>query len=93
MGSDPLIPYSFSRRYGVAVVNTDPLTVACHPQTKALGLLEIQRQYGSQFQLEELAKEDFNELVSSLYEQGSDQAAQLMADIGGNNELAYLARF
>src|SRR5210317_2040852 len=79
-----LVPYAFSRRYGVAVVKTDPLTVACHPDTKAVGLLEIQRQYGSQFQLEELATEDFDELLSSLYEQGVYQAAQLMEDIGGN---------
>ncbi|MGA9572720.1 MAG: type II secretion system ATPase GspE [Lysobacterales bacterium] len=88
---DILIPYAFSHRYGVAVVETDPLTVACHPKTRALGLLEIQRQYGSQFKLEELSEEEFNDLVSSLYEQGSYQAAQLMEDIGGNNELAYLA--
>jgi general secretion pathway protein E len=85
------IPYSFSRRYGVAVVSTDPLTVACHPATRPLGLLEIQRQFGSQFQLQELSAEEFDELVSSLYEQGSDEAAQLVADIGGNNELAQLA--
>jgi len=86
-----LVPYAFSRRYGVAVVKTEPLTVACHPDTKAVGLLEIQRQYGSQFQLEELTTEDFDELLTSLYEQGVYQAAQLMEDIGGNNELAHLA--
>ena len=91
MSSTVSVPYAFSHRHGVAVVKTEPLTVACHPESNALGLLEIQRQYGSQFQLEEMAREDFNELVSSLYEQGSDQAAQLMADIGGNNELAHLA--
>src|SRR5210317_1629834 len=89
--SETLLPYSFSRRYGVAVVKTDPLTVACHPDSKALGLLELQRQYGSQFQLEEMATEEFEELVSSLYEQGVYQAAQLMEDIDGNNELAHLA--
>ncbi|MCW8872421.1 MAG: hypothetical protein OQK01_07380, partial [Xanthomonadales bacterium] len=67
MSPATLVPYAFSRRYGVAVVKTDPLTVACHPHTRSLGLLEIQRQYGSQFQLEELATEDFDELLSSLY--------------------------
>jgi general secretion pathway protein E len=91
VNTEALIPYAFSRRYGVAVVKTEPLTVACHPETRAMGLLEIQRQYGSQFQLEELSTEDFDELLSSLYEQGAYQAAQLMEDIGGNNELAYLA--
>jgi general secretion pathway protein E len=86
-----LIPYGFSRRNGVAVVKTDPLTVACHPETKPTGLLEIQRQYGGEFELEELTTEDFDELLTSLYEQGVYQAAQLMEDIGGNSDLAHLA--
>jgi len=91
VNGEALIPFGFSRRYGVALVKTDPLTVACHPETRAIGLLEIQRQYGSQFEVEELTTEDFDELLSSLYEQGVYQAAQLMEDIGGNSDLAHLA--
>jgi general secretion pathway protein E len=91
MSPATIIPYGFSRRHGVAIVKTEPLTVACHPATKAAGLLEIQRQYGGDFQLEELTTEDFDELLSSLYEQGAYQAAQLMEDIDGNSDLAHLA--
>lgn len=84
------IPYAFARRYGVAVINEDPLTIACHPETEPQGVLELQRLLGSQFALEQHSTEDFQQILAKGYEQSSDDAAQMMEEMD-DADLANLA--
>lgn len=85
------LPYNFSRRFSLLALPEDELAILhVHPLSLTV-LLELQRQLGQPFQLRQVSEAVFEEQLNRLWQRGSSEARQLMADIGADDDFFSLA--
>ncbi len=87
------LPFAFAKRYGTFLVaEGDGLKLLYHPGTTLEAIAEARRFAGRPFRLERVSTEAFDALLQQNYEQSSNDAMQLMGDIGEDLDLAHVAQ-
>ncbi|MGP3592334.1 type II secretion system ATPase GspE [Vagococcus sp. WN89Y] len=85
------LPYSFSRRYSLVAIADDALRVLhVHPLSLPV-LLELQRELGSTFQLQQVSEVHFEQVLNTLWQRDSSEARQLMEGISADDDFFSLA--
>ena len=87
----PSIPYGFARRFGMAVVSLDPLTIALREGADPRPLLEVRRVLGRAFAIEHVSAERFDRILSERYAMDGQAAADAAGSLGLGDELMMLA--
>ncbi len=87
------IPYAFAKRFGILIgqIDDDHVQVLYHDGIKPHALSEVRRIIGRPIQLHETSAEQFDALLAQTYEQKSDQAMAMMADVSEELDLDQLA--
>ena len=85
------IPYGFARKFGMAVVALDPLTVALRDGADPRPLLEVRRVLGRAFAIEHVGPERFDRILSERYAMDGQAAADAAGSLGLGDELMMLA--
>ncbi len=89
-----LLPFTFARRFGVAITTTDgaqPVDVAYRKQPDLTVLAELRRFAGAPIALRHVSDEEFEAILSAAYSRDSSQARQMVEDMGDELDLASLA--
>ncbi len=90
-----LLPFTFARRFGVAITSLDagdgPVDVAYRKQPDLTVLAELRRFAGAPIVLRHVTDEEFEAILSNAYSRDSSQARQMVADMGDELDLASLA--
>ena len=91
-----LLPFGFARRFGIAVVSTEPSAdghlEVVHRQPPALSVLaEVRRYAGAPFRLRAVGDAEFEALLGAAYARDSSEARQMVEDLGDELDLASLA--
>ena len=91
LGSAPVLPYPFARRFGAVLRRRDDGAIEClHRADLPLdGLIEIQRVAGIDLILAEVAEPDFDKVMSQAYRNSATEAAEEAA--AADTDLAALA--
>jgi general secretion pathway protein E len=87
------IPYAFARRFGVAITGADEkrLTVALREGGDPKALLEVRRFLARPFEIEFVAPERFDAILSERYSLDGRAAADAAGSLGLGDELNALA--
>ena len=87
-------PFTFAKRHGILVSeqNEDHAVVMLGPQADPRALVEVRRFVGCPLRLERISKEQFDALLASSYEQRSNEAMQMMEDLGEDLDLFTVAQ-
>jgi general secretion pathway protein E len=87
-------PFTFARRHGVVVTEFDDghAQVAHRANASRLALTELRRFLGMPLRLRAVGDPDFDRLLAAVYEQGSDEAAQVMEGMDGDTDLTRVAQ-
>ena len=87
------VPYAFAKRHGVLVeaIEADHVKVAYRQGVSNVSILEIRRRYKRRLQTRKLEDEEFNRLLAQEYEGGSNQAQEIMGDMGDDMDLVSMA--
>jgi len=87
-------PFMFAKRNGVLVTGyADNRALVVHTATVApSALIELRRLVGVPLKLQLIDQEQFDALLSNSYEQGSNEAMQMMGDIGDDLDLMHVAQ-
>ncbi|HHJ14155.1 MAG TPA: type II secretion system protein GspE [Gammaproteobacteria bacterium] len=93
-GRDRRPGFGFAKRHGVLVTDlTDTLArVLLRPDADPQALLELRRQLACPLHLQEIGEEEFESMLASSYEQGSNEAMQMMEDLGEDLDLFTVAQ-
>ena len=91
----PTLPFVFARRFGV-VLNSKAndkgaYEVAAKTQPRLSTLAEIRRITKHPTVIRLVAEDEFDQLLSAAYSQDSNEAKQMVEDLGGEMDLASLA--
>ena len=89
-----LLPFTFARRFGVAITTTNgaqPVDVAYRKQPDLTVLAELRRFAGAPIALRHVSDEEFEAILSATYSRDSSQARQMVEDMGDELDLASLA--
>jgi len=91
-----LLPFTFARRFGIAVVSTEPSAdghlEVVHRQPPSLAVLaEVRRYAGAPFRLRSVGDAEFESLLGATYARDSSEARQMVEDLGDELDLASLA--
>jgi general secretion pathway protein E len=91
----PTLPFAFARRFGV-VLDSQPnangaYEVAAKSQPRLSTLAEIRRIAKHPTIIRIVAADEFDQLLSAAYSQDSNEAKQMVEDLGGEMDLASLA--
>ncbi len=86
--------FSFAKRHGVLVSELleDHASVMLRPDVDPQALIEVRRKVGCPLRLQEISTEQFDALLASSYEQGSNEAMQMMEDLGDDLDLFTIAQ-
>jgi len=86
-------PYSFAKRHGVLVGNeiNGRIIVFQRPDVKMNAIKEIQRFLGAPIAFKSLQEEEFDELLSKVYDSGANGSLAMMEDLGDDLDLESLA--
>jgi len=86
--------FSFSKRHGVLVseMTEGHANVMLRPGVDPQVLIEVRRLVGCPLRLQEISVEQFDALLASSYEQGSNEAMQMMEDLGDDLDLFTVAQ-
>ncbi|VAW79914.1 General secretion pathway protein E [hydrothermal vent metagenome] len=86
--------FSFAKRHGVLVseLADDHASVMLRPDVDPQILIEVRRKVGCPLRLQEISTEQFDALLASSYEQGSNEAMQMMEDLGDDLDLFTIAQ-
>ncbi len=86
--------FGFAKRHGVLVsdIGDDHATVMLRPGVDPQALIEVRRLVGRPLHLQEISEEQFDALLASSYEQGSNEAMQMMEDLGEDLDLFTVAQ-
>jgi general secretion pathway protein E len=84
----------FAKRHGLLVIDTDEgnADVLVGPQATPQGLVELRRFLGCHLSLRQIDAEEFDSLLASTYEQGSNEAMQMMEGLGEDLDLFQVAQ-
>ncbi|MDD3517960.1 MAG: type II secretion system ATPase GspE [Chromatiales bacterium] len=95
-GTSPerLIPFVFARRHGVLVTAFDDggATLAYRPGLTRQTLAEVRRHVGRPLRLEAVTQERFDALLREVYERTSNEAMQMMEELGDEADLSSIAQ-
>ncbi len=88
------LPFLFAKRNGVIVteITDQHAHVLVSPEVNAEALVELRRFTGHPLTLEKVDEEQFAALLASNYEQGSNEAMQMMEDMGDELDLFQIAQ-
>ena len=92
--SEPHLPFSFARRFGVVVYEDEQdgaLVAACREQPSLTTLAEIKRATKRPFAVRLVPDAEFDGLLAAVYMRDASEARQMVADIGDHFDLASLA--
>lgn len=86
--------FLFAKRHGVIVseVRNEKAHVLISPKVSAQALIEIRRFTGYPLELEKVSEEQFDALLATSYEQGSNEAMQMMEGMGDELDLFEIAQ-
>jgi general secretion pathway protein E len=86
--------FGFAKRHGVLVseLAEDHAEVMLRPDVDPHALIEVRRLVGCPLRLQEISEEQFDALLASSYEQGSNEAMQMMEDLGDDLDLFTVAQ-
>jgi general secretion pathway protein E len=86
-------PFAFAKRHGVTILEwrEDAAVVAHRPDVRVEALAEMRRYCDAPIALQEMDATAFERLLRDLYEQGGDDARQMVADMDGRVDLGSLA--
>jgi general secretion pathway protein E len=86
--------FMFSKRHGLLVTEIGDSTaqVVMSPDADPQALLELRRFSGCHLQLKQISAEEFESLLASTYEQGSNEAMQMMEGISDDLDLFQIAQ-
>ncbi len=89
----PRPPFAFAKRHGVTILEwrDDAAVIAHRPDVRVEALAEMRRYCDAPIALQELDATAFERLLRDLYEQGGDDARQMVADMDGRVDLGSLA--
>ncbi|MDX3882960.1 MAG: type II secretion system ATPase GspE [Sphingomonas sp.] len=85
------IPYAFARRFGVALMAGDDVTVALREGGDPRALIELRRSFGRPFGVEKVSADRFDRILSEAYAMDGQAAADAAGSLGLGDELAMLA--
>lgn len=87
-------PFTFAKRHGILVSehSEDQARVMLSPQADPRALIEVRRFIGCPLRIEEISKDQFDALLASSYEQRSNEAMQMMEDLGEDLDLFTVAQ-
>lgn len=88
------IPFTFAKRHGVIVhtVHDDHANLYHRPDVSQLTLSEVRRHLGLPLQLESVATDQFERLLTQHYEQSSSESMQAMEGLGDELDLFQVAQ-
>jgi len=86
--------FMFAKRHGLLVteIGDSSAQVAMSPDADPMALLELRRFSGCHLQLKQISAEEFESLLASTYEQGSNEAMQMMEGISDDLDLFQVAQ-
>ena len=86
-------PFAFAKRHGVTILEwrADAAVIAHRPDVRVEALAEMRRYCDAPIALQEMDATAFERLLRDLYEQGGDDARQMVADMDGRVDLGSLA--
>ncbi|HWT14576.1 MAG TPA: type II secretion system ATPase GspE [Patescibacteria group bacterium] len=86
-------PFAFAKRHGVTILEwrEDAAVIAHRPDVRVEALAEMRRYCDAPIALQEMDATAFERLLRDLYEQGGDDARQMVADMDGRVDLGSLA--
>ncbi len=87
-------PFMFAKRHRVLVSERrgECLHVLLGPHADPQALIELRRFAGRPLDLEHIGEEQFDALLATSYEQGSNEAMQMMEDLGDDLDLFQVAQ-
>ena len=90
-----LLPFTFARRFGVAITAAEPgsvpVDVAYRKQPDLRVLAEVRRFAGAPIALRHVTDAEFEAILSTAYSRDSSEARQMVEDMGDELDLASLA--
>ncbi|WJV52600.1 type II secretion system ATPase GspE [Prodigiosinella aquatilis] len=92
--SRPLLPFAYARAQQILLLQgerTSAAQVLCVPQTSAMALLEARRVAGIPLNISRVSAEAFTRELVMRYQRDSEEARQLMEDIGNDIDFYTLA--
>lgn len=83
------LPYQYARRHGVLIksLNDDFAEIIHKPDINPVILTELRRHAAKPLKLESISEEQFEKILSEFYEAGSNQAVQVMENMGDDLDL------
>jgi general secretion pathway protein E len=87
------IPYAFAKRHGLLVETMEDgvANIVHRPGMAAASLLEVRRRLGFPVRLHEIPEDQFESLLTRQYEGDSNQATEIMDDLGEDLDLSSMA--
>jgi general secretion pathway protein E len=87
-------PFMFAKRHGLLVtgIGDNGADVVLGPDADAGALIELRRFVGRHLNFRQVGSEEFNALLASTYEQGSNEAMQMMEGLGDDLDLFQIAQ-
>ncbi|MGD8672053.1 MAG: type II secretion system ATPase GspE [Thiogranum sp.] len=87
-------PFMFAKRHGLLVTAVDETDaqVVLGPDADAAALIELRRFVGRHLNFRQVGSEEFDALLASTYEQGSNEAMQMMEGLGDDMDLFQVAQ-
>ncbi|MGL5947594.1 MAG: type II secretion system ATPase GspE [Aeromonas sp.] len=89
----PELPFAFARNFGVVFTErAGAVVLVCRRGVSPETLLEVRRvAAGTQFSIEQLGADEFEQLMMEQYQRDSSEARQLMEDLGNEMDFFTLA--
>jgi general secretion pathway protein E len=87
-------PFVFAKRHGILVsdLHEGRARVALSSRADPEALIEVRRFVGCPLEVEQISDEQFDALLATSYEQGSNEAMQMMEDLGDDLDLFAVAQ-
>ncbi|HFD81157.1 MAG TPA: type II secretion system protein GspE [Gammaproteobacteria bacterium] len=87
-------PFLFAKRHGVVLADLDgdEAEVVLGPAADPAAVIELRRHVGRPLRLRRVDAEEFDALLASTYEQASNEAMQMMEDLGEDMDLFQVAQ-
>lgn len=85
------LPFAFASSHGVMVDSENSRRVIYRPGLQLDILLELQRYLGDDFELEEMPADEFQRLLTRVYQSGDGAAQRAAEDLGAEYDLSSLA--
>jgi len=88
------VPFLFAKRHGLLVTRLGDADaeVVLGPNAAAGALVELRRFLGRHLSFRQVGSDEFNALLSTTYEQGSNEAMQMMEGISDDMDLFQVAQ-